>query len=397
MKITTTDKKVTIEVGGKIYTVQLGSILCEKTDNGITLLIDRVTLPSNFSQITVNGTQITEDNADELLDALFKLGNGGGVSLPIEIADVNNLQAGLDKKADLGDDGLVVAWQIPSTLDQIIEGELINDTDFDVDGFIIEPENSKIYVDTITNKTYRWSGSQYSEISPSIGLGETINTAYRGDRGKTAYDHSQLTSGNPHKVTKSDVGLSNVDNTSDINKPVSTAQQNAINSAVNNIKLGCANLLYGSDYTTNRQAWTHVPSAVIEDGISYVKYSYAWSFVQNMSDRLEVGKTYTLTGLFRAKVSGSSVRLSMGGTNGQNEYIANITTSWQRKSITFTVNESANTSSVYFLANTDVQVIDFARMSIVEGNKGLANWERSQEDLIVKLKELEDRITALEG
>lgn len=36
---------------------------------------------------------------------------------------------------------------------------------------------------------------------------------------------------NPHSVTKSQVGLGNVDNTSDISKPVSTAQQNAINTA----------------------------------------------------------------------------------------------------------------------------------------------------------------------
>lgn len=36
---------------------------------------------------------------------------------------------------------------------------------------------------------------------------------------------------NPHSVTKAQVGLGNVDNTSDANKPVSTAQQNAINTA----------------------------------------------------------------------------------------------------------------------------------------------------------------------
>ena len=36
-------------------------------------------------------------------------------------------------------------------------------------------------------------------------LGETSSTAYRGDRGKTAYDHSQTT-GNPHSTTASDVG-----------------------------------------------------------------------------------------------------------------------------------------------------------------------------------------------
>ena len=50
---------------------------------------------------------------------------------------------------------------------------------------------------------------------PAMGasLGETSTTAYRGDRGKTAFDHSQTTSGNPHNVTKTDVGLGSVPNT----------------------------------------------------------------------------------------------------------------------------------------------------------------------------------------
>lgn len=34
-----------------------------------------------------------------------------------------------------------------------------------------------------------------------VALGETSGTAYRGDRGKTAYDHSQVTAANPHGVT----------------------------------------------------------------------------------------------------------------------------------------------------------------------------------------------------
>lgn len=44
---------------------------------------------------------------------------------------------------------------------------------------------------------------------------------------KVAEDHKKETS-NPHKVNKEQVGLGNVDNTSDINKPVSTAQSTAI-------------------------------------------------------------------------------------------------------------------------------------------------------------------------
>lgn len=76
--------------------------------------------------------------------------------------------------------------------------------------------------------------SQLPETS-TLELGTTATTAYYGDKGKVAYDHSQLTSGNPHHVTKSDVGLSNVDNTSDANKPVSTAQQTAISGVQSNL------------------------------------------------------------------------------------------------------------------------------------------------------------------
>jgi len=67
----------------------------------------------------------------------------------------------------------------------------------------------------------------------ALSLGETSGTAYRGDRGKIAYNHSQIGSGNPHNVSKSDVGLGNVDNTSDSNKPVSNATQTALNGKAN--------------------------------------------------------------------------------------------------------------------------------------------------------------------
>ncbi len=70
------------------------------------------------------------------------------------------------------------------------------------------------------------------EISSSLALGETASTAYRGDRGKIAYDHT-TNKNNPHSITKSQIGLSNVDNTSDANKPISTATQAALNKKAN--------------------------------------------------------------------------------------------------------------------------------------------------------------------
>jgi hypothetical protein len=99
-------------------------------------------------------------------------------------------------------------------VDDVIEGYYYNSKFYEESSHTTEisGETGKIYVDLSTEKTYRWSGTAFVEISASLALGETSSTAYRGDRGKTAYDHSQLTSGNPHNVSKSDIGLGNVDN-----------------------------------------------------------------------------------------------------------------------------------------------------------------------------------------
>jgi hypothetical protein len=49
-------------------------------------------------------------------------------------------------------------------------------------------ETGKIYVSKDTNLTYRWTGTQYLEISQSLALGETPSTAYPGDKGKANRD-----------------------------------------------------------------------------------------------------------------------------------------------------------------------------------------------------------------
>ena len=103
--------------------------------------------------------------------------------------------------------GIIDSSHLPSYVDDVVE--YTSSSTFPTEG-----EAGKIYVDLTTNKIYRWSGSAYVVISETIALGETSSSAYRGDRGKIAYDHSQVTSGNPHKVTKSDVGLGNVENKS---------------------------------------------------------------------------------------------------------------------------------------------------------------------------------------
>lgn len=119
--------------------------------------------------------------------------------------------------AELDSTGRVPSTQLPSYVDDAVETYIVGSTAFASDwlsttngGAALTPESGKIYIvlsgGSYQNREFRWSGTQYAEISPSIALGETSSTAYRGDRGKAAYDHSQLTSGNPHGTTAADVG-----------------------------------------------------------------------------------------------------------------------------------------------------------------------------------------------
>ena len=95
-----------------------------------------------------------------------------------------SLKGAANGLAELDSSGKVPSAQLPSYVDDVLE--YANQSSFPVKG-----ESGKIYIAQDTNKTYRWSGSIYVEISPSLALGETSSTAYRGDRGKVAYDHSQ--------------------------------------------------------------------------------------------------------------------------------------------------------------------------------------------------------------
>lgn len=100
-------------------------------------------------------------------------------------------QAALDLKADLVA-GKVPSNQLPSYVDDILEYP--NSASFPAEG-----EQGKIYVALDMNQIYRWGGSTYVNLWGNLALGETSDTAYRGDRGKAAYEHSQT----PHNYDPS--------------------------------------------------------------------------------------------------------------------------------------------------------------------------------------------------
>lgn len=105
--------------------------------------------------------------------------------------------------ATLDASGLVPTAQLPSYVDDVLEAA-------DFEAFPASGETGKIYVALDNNKTYRWSGSAYIYITS--GAVDSV-------AGKTGVV----------TLVKADVGLANVDNTSDADKPVSTATQTALN------------------------------------------------------------------------------------------------------------------------------------------------------------------------
>ena len=109
--------------------------------------------------------------------------------------------------ATLDSSGHVPSSQLPSYVDDVIEGYYSNGKFYsdskktkEIDG-----EGGKIYTDLTTNKTYRWGGTAWVEISKSLAIGETAGTAYDGAKGaKNASDISLL---------KTDVSTLKTDNT----------------------------------------------------------------------------------------------------------------------------------------------------------------------------------------
>lgn len=84
------------------------------------------------------------------------------------------------------------------------------------------------YTDVTTALTFTPATSSHTHT----GVYEPANTNIQTHIGSTS---------NPHAVTKTQVGLGNVDDTSDVNKPVSTAQATAIGLKISSTEKGAAN------------------------------------------------------------------------------------------------------------------------------------------------------------
>lgn len=150
--------------------------------------------------------------------------------------------------------GQISAKYLPSYVDDVIEGYYQNNKFYETDKTtLIKGETGKIYVDLETNSVYRFSGTSYIEISNSIGIFSGASESNAGKAGLVPApikgDQNSFLKGDATwtSITKETVGLSNVDNTSDIDKPISTATQNALD---NKVDRETGKGLSTNDYTT---------------------------------------------------------------------------------------------------------------------------------------------------
>ena len=97
--------------------------------------------------------------------------------------------------AELDANGKVPQSQLPSYVDDVVDGyykeadgKFYEESTYETE---ITGEDGKNYISVDTSVQYRWTGSAFSALGGALTLGETSSTAYRGDRGKIAYDDSQ--------------------------------------------------------------------------------------------------------------------------------------------------------------------------------------------------------------
>lgn len=227
----------------------------------------------------------------EVIDGeLYAVYDGGSINLSHLIPDSE--KGAPEGVAELDENGLVLASQLPSYVDAVEEHDSLSD-------FPVTGESGKIYVAIDTSLTYRWAGSGYVEISPSIALGETSSTAYRGDRGAVAYAHVSDTS-NPHHVTKAQLGLDKVNNTSDSEKTVDKAVKDG---AGNVIASTYETKLDADDKLTSAKSYTDVKTSearAYADTKLIESEAYARSLIssyssENFNVELSIGPSDTVT------------------------------------------------------------------------------------------------------
>lgn len=204
-------------------------------------------------------------------------GGGGGSSPPFPISDITGLQTALDGKQPLDADLTSIAALTTTTFGR----------------------NQLTYVDSAAAKT------ALSLVKADVGLANVDNTS---DLGKPVSTATQTAldlkapianptfTGTVSGITKAMVGLGNVDNTSDANKPVSAAQQTALDGK-QPLDSDLTAIAALTTTTFGRARLTDADAAAAKTALVLTKADVGLANVDNTSDANKPVSTATQTAL----------------------------------------------------------------------------------------------------
>lgn len=197
----------------------------------------------------------------------------------------------------------------------------VNDSFFAIRAYIASVY-SNYYTKAESDGRYLQS---YTETDPTVPSYVKSITSGQPAQWDAAYNHISNTS-NPHAVTKAQIGLGNVDNTSDVNKPISTATQSALNLKQDALGYSAENVANKatSFVTQNNTLYpsvlavkNYVDAAIAAiDYSNYVTLSYlgVWSGSANITTVGTIGTgTWNATAISVAK--GGTGLTSLGTSN----------------------------------------------------------------------------------
>lgn len=190
--------------------------------------------------------------------------------------------------AELDSTGKVPAAQLPSYVDDVLE--FSTKAQFPQIG-----ETGKIYVSKDTNLTYRWTGTQYLEISQSLALGETPSTAYPGDKGKANRD---ALNSMPTKLT------SYLTPTTSTGELVKINYKYAAKDGLNYGPLQDDNIDIPSATTTNAGAMSAIDKGRLDDLYN------EFGSIQNPGDKLDSLPNNLVTGMDATSRNATSVTIN---------------------------------------------------------------------------------------